>query len=313
MVKRQLGQYYTEGNPFTLRPFLAWAKKIGLNNKHVLEPFAGANNIIRGLQSLGFAQQFTSFDIVPTDPAVVFRDTIKDFPQGFELCITNPPWLAKNSAHRRGLLFPDTPHDDLYKHALQLCLDNCKYVAALIPATFLRSGIFHDRLDTVIFLHDQRMFLDTENPVCLALFRTASHQVKVFHDNEFIGALNELETKLPQPTQRIHISFNHPSGSLGFVAFDNTREPSIRFMKGSQLKNYTVGFTSRMVTRIGGRFHNLDSLIDNLNADIEKFRKETKDVFLTPFKGLRKDGHYRRRMDYRLARDFIAKYAHTHS
>ena len=35
-------------------------------------------------------------------------------------------------------------------------------------------------------------------------------------------------------------------------------------------------------------------------------RASTYDVFLTAFKGLRKDGKYRRRMEYRLARDIIA-------
>ncbi len=49
--KRQNGSYYTEGNPFVLKPFLRWASKIELKNRVVLEPFAGSNNIIKSLLS----------------------------------------------------------------------------------------------------------------------------------------------------------------------------------------------------------------------------------------------------------------------
>ncbi len=62
-----------------------------------------------------------------------------------------------------------------------------------------------------------------------------------------------------------------------------------------------------MITRISGDLGNVSRLIKRLNDNIEDFRNETNDVCLTPFKGLRKDvGVYRRRMDYALARDFIA-------
>jgi len=38
---------------------------------------------------------------------------------------------------------------------------------------------------------------------------------------------------------------------------------------------------------------------------LSEFRKETHDIFLTPFKGLRKDLKYRRRLDYALARNIV--------
>jgi len=46
-------------------------------------------------------------------------------------------------------------------------------------------------------------------------------------------------------------------------------------------------------------------MIKKLNKKISTFRESTNDIFLTPFKGIRKDGRYRRRMDFALARDFI--------
>ena len=138
--KRSKGQYYTQGNPFTLNPFLEWSEQISLSSKIVLEPFAGSNNIVKSLQQTGLCNQFSSYDIEPADSFVEQRDTIKSFPQGFEVCVTNPPWLARNSATRRGLDYPNTIHDDLYKHCLELCLLNCEHVAALIPASYLQSG-----------------------------------------------------------------------------------------------------------------------------------------------------------------------------
>lgn len=310
LAKRQNGRYYTEGNPFTLEPFRVWARKIRLDEKVVLEPYAGANNIIRALQAIGYAQRFASFDIHPEDGAVAHKDTIRHFPKGFEVCVTNPPWLAKNSAHRRGLSYPETQYDDLYKYALHLCLENCSYVAALIPATFLQSRLFFKRLDAVAFLHDDGMFTDTDNPVCLALFTEKSDGVSIFFDSEFVGNLVELEKNLPSVSkQKKDIIFNDPRGGLGFIAFDNTHEPSIRFCHGEDLSHYTISHSSRMITRISGDFRVSPSFICTLNAEVARFRDSTKDVFLTPFKGLRKDGKYRRRMDYQLARNFISTYA----
>ena len=309
LIKRQDGRYYTEGNPFVLKPFHTWADSIDLKKEKILEPFAGANNIIRALQAQGYADLFTSFDIVPADSKVSKLDTIANFPKGFNVCVTNPPWLAKNSAHRRGLDYPETTYDDLYKHALSICLENCPNVAALIPATFLQSELFLDRLDSVIFLHDKGMFSDTENPVCLALFKKVSSNVQIFYDNTYAGTLNQLKSHLPQVKTEMELTFNDPKGKLGFVAFDNTQRPSIRFCEGKELEDYNIIHTSRMITRIGGDFGNVHDIIGYLNNQISNFREATHDVFLTPFKGLRKDGMYRRRMDYRLARDFITSYA----
>lgn len=310
LSKRQNGQYYTQGNPFVLAPFQSWARDVGLHSKAVLEPYAGANHIIRALRGAGYAERFISYDLHPAAPEVRQKDTLEDFPKGFDVCITNPPWLAKNSAHRRGLRYPNTQYDDLYKHALALCLDNCAFVGALIPATFLQSRLFLDRLDTVVFLHDKGMFSDTENPVCLSLFNDGSKDTKIFFDTEYIGTLRQLQKYLPpREVAEKRVVFNNPGGELGFIAFDDTRGPSIRFCRGDDIAHYTISHSSRMITRISGDFRYSVSFVRALNREIEKFREDTRDVFLTPFKGLRKDGKYRRRMDYQLARDFISVYA----
>lgn len=45
--------------------------------------------------------------------------------------------------------------------------------------------------------------------------------------------------------------------------------------------------------------------IDDLNDKFNKFRVDTQDVFLTPFKGLRRDGKHRRRLDHYMTRKIL--------
>ncbi len=305
--KREIGQYYTNTNPFTLKPFITWADKISLKDKIVLEPFAGDNNLINFLNDINILKDYKSFDISPSNNSIKKKDTIKNFPKGFEVTITNPPWLARNSAKRRGINFPKTKYSDIYLHCLDLMLKNCKYVGVLIPASFLQTKFPKERLDTFILLHDKNIFNDTDNPVALALFgENETQDTKIFYDNKSIGNLKSLKELIPSLNKEVKINFNDPNGELGFIAFDNTKEASIKFFNGKNDKTL-IKNSSRMITRIGleGN-HNIKELVKLLNQDIDIFRKKTKDVFLTPFKGLRDDRLYRRRMNYSLARRFIA-------
>lgn len=303
--KVALGQFYTVGNPFGLVPFLEWAEKISIKDQCILEPFAGSNNIIATLQSIGVCSAFKSYDLEPANPNVKYCDTIKNFPTNHKVCITNPPWLARNSATRKKINFPTDKYDDLYKLCLNLCLDNCDYVAALIPATYLQSGLFRDRLATYILLHNN-LFVDTENPVCLALFdKEPTESTHIYYDNDFIGCIKDLEKVLPTPKTNKRIKFNDPHGALGFISFDDTKQPSIRFCEVQAITGYQIKHSSRFITRISGDFDDVTALIDCLNDVLADFRKNTHDLFLTPFKGVRLDGKYRRRMEYSMARKMI--------
>ena len=305
-TKRSLGQFFTESqNPFELAAFKAWAEQAKLPNKQILEPFAGANHIIESLRSTGLCSEFASFDVSPARCDVVERDTLASFPTGYEVCVTNPPWLARNSATRRKLPYPDCRYDDIYKFCLELCLNRCSFVAALIPASFLQSGLFRERLSTYILLHNP-IFTETENPVCLALFAdTPTQTTQVYYDDLYIGELKNLESKRPRATKRRSLRFNDPEGQLGFISFDNTRERSIRFCEVAEIEAYEIKHSSRFITRISGDVVGVPNLIECLNYLIAKFRDDTKDLFLTPFKGVREDGQYRRRMFYSQARTLI--------
>jgi len=299
--KRTNGRYFTEYNPFDNNGFKEWARECNLQNSIILEPFAGSNNLIKMLKAMDLCNNFSSFDIDPKDENVLFRDTLQDFPTNYNICITNPPYLAQNSAKRRGLFYPNTKYDDLYKFALYKCLQNCKNVGSIIPASFLNAKLFRDRLSHYILLTG-KMFNDTEHPVCLALFKEQSSDVEIYEDKEFIGNLSDLEKKMPpKANNEIEMKFNDKEGKLGLIAIDNTIEPSIRFCKGDEINPDKVGNSSRSITRISIDC-NIEKLINNLNEMLNEFRKETHDIFLTPFKGLRQDLKYRRRISFRVVR-----------
>lgn len=305
---RSNGIYYTAlHNPFAYPAFTSWAKQRQIQREVILEPFAGANNLINMLQELGHCKRYQSYDLHPQSLNVQSRDTLNDYPTGYRVCITNPPWLYKSSASRRGLPFPETEFDDLYKHCLALCLKHSPYVAALIPASFLQSMLFRQRLEKVIFIH-KKLFSYTENPVCLALFQEEIvKDTQIYLDHQLVGTLRELESYLPNlktPLSR-PIQFNVFDGPLGFIGIDNNTSPSIRFCHGDTLRHHTIKVSSRAITRIDG-IDVTDSLIGRLNERIDTMRDKTYDVFLTAFKGLRKDGKYRRRIEYGLARNIIA-------
>lgn len=304
-VKRTNGRYYTTVNPFNLKPFKIWARKIKMDTHRILEPFAGANNVIKMLK-LENDIEFSSFDINPQDSNVKKRDTIKNFPLGYKTCITNPPWLASYSAKRKGLDYPDIKHDNIYKHCLEIALKNCENVCFIIPATYLRTALFRDRLDSVIFINNN-LFMETENPVCIALFTKNSKESKIYYDDVYVGTLEQLESFLPKPRKDLKIKFNSKKGNLGLVCIDNHREPSIRFCNGNEISR-DVKHSDRLITRIDCDVKDIDKTVKILNKQLDEIRKNTHDVFLAPFKGLRKDGHYRRRIDYDLVRRMINAY-----
>ena len=320
--KRASGRYYTRGNPFQLEPFQTWTNVSNLEQQTVLEPFAGAKDIPRLIGDAHLqCRDWAFFDIEPGAKGIVQRDTLADFPKGFNVCITNPPWLARNSATRRGLPFPEaTRYDDLYKYALEQCLTHCGWVAAIIPEAFIRSGLFLERLCDFISLVPQKqdetnyppdkggrggsvMFEDTEHPVGLALFAPdATSDVRIWRNNQFLGTMRELREHLPQSSSNRSIVFNEPNGNLGLIAIDNTVSASIRFCPAEELKDYPIRVHCRSITKIGVPWR-VD--IDMLNARLTTIREKTHDVFLTAFKGIRRDGYYRRRLDWASARAMI--------
>ena len=301
--QRQNGCFYTEANPFRHKAFKSWAKKAGLPQATILEPFAGSARLIDHLRDLGLCGDFLAYDINPSNPRVKKRNTFLDFPTNANVCITNPPWLARNVATRFGMHFPACGFQDIYAYALDICLKNCAWTAALIPESFLRTGLFRERLCEFISLVEP-MFIDTDHPVGLALFGPdKTDDVVVWSGTQEIGLLSELEKKRPQINPgSVKIRFNDVNGNVGLIALDNTRNASIRFCPPEELGDYQINHSRRSITKISV---NCRVDLDLWNNLLNQFRKDTFDVLMTPYRGLRKDGKYRRRCDWNLARGLI--------
>jgi len=301
--KKTRGQYFTESNPFQHPSFLRWAHESGMKHSIVLEPFAGSNSIIDHLASMSLCEKSKSYDIEPANDRVELRDTLLDFPTGFNVCVTNPPWLARNIATFKGIDFPEGKYANLYQYALLNCLEHCDWVAALLPESFIRTQTFRDRLSSFVSI-TECLFTDTDHPVGLALFTPhMSNKIDVWTGNQFVGVLENLEDEYPVPLEDgVSVAFNQSSGNIGLYALDNTLYPSIRFCPPEELDGYTIKSTGRHITKlqVDG-----DVSIDKWNKFLNKFREKTRDVFMTCYKGMRKDGMYRRRLDWQLARGII--------
>lgn len=320
--KKSLGQFFTITNPFNIDIFYRWMNLIPEEKKEtLLEPFAGTNNIVKMIKDLGFKYNWSCFDIVPNkcsavpELSITKQDTIKDFPRNYSVAITNPPYLAKNSATRAGIKFPETSYDDLYKVSIDIMLKNLDYVAAIIPESFLQANMFHNRIYAFTSL-TSKMFEDTECPVCLVLFIPTKQKVElnleeddffIFRNNEKIGEYKELEKRKLSANIRIDWKFNDPNGSIGIRCIDGTRTPSIQFLEGKEINQNKIKPSSRSLTRISGIPADivLKEFIAKCNEKLKEYRRNSADVFLTAFKGLRKDNRYRRRLDFKTARTIM--------
>lgn len=321
MNKRQNGQFFTTTNPFVNEAFVDWLENVNrtvIPLPTLIEPFAGSNNIVWMIRELDFDNPWAAYDIQPPDEnsaedvEVQIRDTINDFPAGYKVAITNPPYLAKNSAANRGLVYGGGEYEDLYQKALAVMLKNVDYVAAIIPETFIKQNLFHDRLHAVISLNCE-MFEDTAHPVCLALFvpvadKTEKDNFEIWRGDQAVGSYKKLESFLKTPTQQMDWKFNDPLGTVGLKAADSAKAADIEFVMGSTIPSSSIKHSSRHNTRISLldiTDTEVESLIKIANKLLKARRKATKDVFMTAHRGLRIDGQYRRRLDFSQARDLL--------
>ena len=170
--KKERGQYYTTFNPFKGDAFKLWYSMIPKNEK-ILEPFAGAGNLFEFINA-----DWVGYDIEPTKNGIIKRDVLKNFPKGYRIGVTNPPYLAKNSAKRMKMKYP-YKNDDLYLECIEEMLKNLEYVAAIIPSTFWHTNKFRKRL-LAWDKQDRELFSDTGAPAGVAYFGPDEYQSKIY-------------------------------------------------------------------------------------------------------------------------------------
>jgi len=314
--KRQLGQFFTKQKTW-LRPHIIDFIK-STDSKIAYDPFAGNGDLLKVLKSLRFKKNI-GLDI---DPILGWKlnDSLLSIPKiEASILITNPPYLTNYSAKRKKIYelvskyFEHCEYTDLYQLAIEKSLDN-EFGVIIVPETFINSSFPKNRLHSITIL-EENPFEDTENPVCVICFDKRSKslkEIKIYKNDHLLGTMDRFEKLRMQPKRYPEIRFNAINGKIALRAVDTTNpQKPISFMKKNDLDYDLNGIkhSSRLITLIHAPTHykKLEAIIDKSNYILNKYRKKTNDILLSPFKGNRKDGTRRRRLDYKTARAILER------
>jgi len=313
--KRSLGQFFTKNHFWLKNHILEFIKKT--KSEIAFDPFAGGGDLLKIANEIGFSKTL-GFDI---DKSLNWQinDGLKNIAKiKKSIIITNPPYLTNYSAKRKGIYknisqyFKSCKYNDLYQLAIEKCMENNDYGIMIIPETFINSSFPKNRLESITIIEDL-MFNDTENPICVICFnkRNKKHnEIKVYKNENYIKTLGELEKMRKIPKKHINIKFNSLKGQIALRAVDTTKiNKPIQFMKPEEI-DYdlsTIKISSRLITLIEIAIEEkfLNKIIEFSNNILFDFRKKTNDILLSPFKGNKKNGKRRRRLDYKTARAIL--------
>ena len=337
--KRELGQYFTKDEVW-LRPHIK-EHIISLMEKYKLcvDPFAGDGHLLNIAKVFGYETvgHDIDADICKKNGWGVPNDSLMNVIRHKDaFVLTNPPYLAKNSAKRMksemvsyfqpgaipgieiemlGVL------DDLFKFAIEKVLQTYSESIWIVPESGIQDlddlNHWMKDLHSVTIL-EQNPFDDTEHPVCVMIFSRSNPKQEIWKNDELLGKYVDIKSvhdKFSKGSSRsTPMKFNSAGGSLGFRAVDGTREDGsmrIKFCRGEELgyPRENIKVSSRHLTYIEIELegHTLDATIDEANRTIDEYREATHDVFLTAFMGNTKTGERRRRLDYKLARRIFNK------
>jgi len=314
--KRRLGQFYTQQSPFEFIAARRWLEELTTTGLPVIEPFCGIGSLVKMLPRLNWAG-FYDIDPCPNfDLNIEQRDSLSNFPDttakgdAVGCVITNPPWLSRRSASRQGIKSnTSSKYDDIYKDALEECLKHAKYVAAIIPESFLSAGILLSRLRAVVIIPFDIFGDSTEQPACLALFDPQpTAKIEVWCGNNYFGDLKKLRShKLLTITRKemVKVKFGREDGEIVLFAMDSRKRKSIRFEMACGLSARTFAKRSRYVVKIKLPMalspDQLKGVVDAANAYLAEFREATKDVTLTASRSRMHGGRSRKRLDFKTA------------
>lgn len=316
--KVTLGQYFTK-HSFWAQPQVIEFIQECIDNGYttIIDPFAGDGDLLKfAHDNFNNIKLTKGYDI---DSSLNWQknDSLLNIPcykKG--IILTNPPYLASYSARRKGeevyskvsKYFMNNSHEDLYQVALERMLEKYEYVVAIIPETFINSNFSKDRLKLITILESEP-FDDTDCPVCVCCFTGSlndPNDIKFYKNNQYICTYQALEECRKIPTKAIDIKFNSSNGRIALRAVDNTKDNDvIKFLPVEDLdydlKNIKI--SSRLITVIEiPEVEDYLKYIDICNEILDQYRILMSDILLSPFKGNRKDGVRRRRLDYKTAR-----------
>jgi hypothetical protein len=313
-----MGQFYTRLDTWLTHPIKEFIQNnIHLCDSGILDPFAGDGHLLDVCKKV-FQCSTHGLDI-NSQTAWPYNDSLLHIPPSYtSLICTNPPYLARHSASRKGVLehlpipyFETTHHSDIYQIALEKCLESARFVVAVLPETFILSP-FSKRHLVCLSVLEKNPFTDTTVPTCVACFDRnfdeGEKQAKLYIDDIFILTLEELKNLQRKATGALKIAFNDPEGEIALRAVDGTNpEESARFMAAESMKysRNNIKESSRLMTYLSLKDVNsnlLPEILANANQILDTARHQSGGLIFSPFKGNNKIGKRRRRIDYATAR-----------
>lgn len=314
--QKNLGQYFTKKSVWLKPQIKEFISRV--NPSVIVDPFAGQGDLLNVVDTLGYSVSGLDID---KSLGWEFNDGLKHIPRvEGGLVLTNPPYLAKNSAKRQGLsgysYFENSEFQDLYQIAISKVLESYKYSIFIIPETFVNSSVFTKHLHSITIL-EENPFECTDCPVCVCCFEVNNSLLKeniydFYKGGLFLFDSDEGYNRLCKykSFDNFNITFNDKKGNLGLRGIDGLDEFNrIKFCLPGDLNYNTskIKTSSRAITLIKVDFDIDMIFVNDINYYLEDYRRRTHDVFLSPFKGNNKNGERRRRLDFKLARGFINK------
>ena len=308
------GAFFTRKASWLTKPVRSFIVEHIAANKNVLDPFAGAGDMLDAL--------CRSYDIIPHgyDLRGSWKENDSlvhvDNPHRSLIC-TNPPYLAKHSAKRKGVWNNVSQYYerfyDLYEVAIYRSMENATAGVFIVPETFLHSDFSKRTLRLVSVILDNP-FTDTENPVCVACFdKTALHKDmgKIYIGDMFSCHLSNINREKYKTKRNKNVIFNDARGNIALKAVDGVEpQDKIRFASANDFYYSAdkIKTSSRLLTYIkinGLEEDHSGDFLNLANKNLDTLRRKTSDLILSPFKGNNKSGERRRRLDYALARYII--------
>lgn len=315
--KIQLGQFFT-GKDLWLKPhILEFIKSSPC--KIIYDPFAGKGDLLDVMKRHGY-DNVVGLDI---DDKLSWKinDSLKKIPTiNNAIIITNPPYLAKQSAARKKIdvnnYFINSPYDDIYLIALERMLEAQSLVVAIIPESFVNSNFKQKSKLASITILEENPFYDTENPVCVVCFdgiEKDNKLIKIYKNTELAGNFQEIMDVRIFPHKNLKMRFNSKDGWLALRAVDSTDDNlKIHFAFKKDIPydwENGIKVSSRHMTLIDIELEEKQkyALIKEANSLLKHIRIRSQSILLTPFMGNTKKGIRRRRLDYDLARAILEK------
>ena len=312
--KTSTGCFYTAKDTWLTVPVADFVRRCLPHISGFLDPFAGEGHLLNFCKS-HFSLPIDGFDVNPV--IWQYNDSLVSIPPTQHLIVTNPPYLAKHSASRKGVAdqvqqyYESSGWDDLYQIAILRCLEAARYTVAIIPETFLNSNFPKASLVLASVL-EINPFTDTTVPVCIACFDNTfvvgAQQANIYVENRYCGNYGEIFCARQNHQKNDKVVFNDPMGNIALRAVDST-DPNdpIRFLPAEDFHYHRekIKVSSRLLTYLS--IESLpcalrDKLITVANQKLQSLRTKSHDLILSPFKGNNRAGRRRRRLDYALAR-----------